>query len=125
MPARIYSAPEEVGPAPEFDAFSDAEHHFDGNAYLAACEAWTVQVSEWAREQHPDDALAGERWRYQIGDGYAQYVVYTSKPLALIWLPLGDDWQIPDVVRRGLRLTDVRNDVERSKRIGELFGRKS
>lgn len=124
MAARIYSAPDEIESVPEFDAFFDADHHFDGNAYFAACDAWTAKVSEWAREQHPNDALAGEKWNYPVGDGKAQYVVYTSKPLALIWLPLGDAWQIPDVVRRGLTLADIRQGVEADKRIGELFGRK-
>lgn len=124
MPARIYRAPEEAGPPPEFDAFFGTERRFDGDAYFAACDEWTAKVSAWAREQHPDDKLAGERWRYQIADGYAQYVVYTSKPLALLELPLGDAYQIPDVVRRGLTLTDVRNDVVRSKQLAELFGGK-
>lgn len=123
MPAKIYATPDEVGPPPEFDDFFGTEHRFDGNAYFVACDEWTAKVSAWAREQHPNDVLAGEKWRYQIADGYAQYVVFTSKPLALLWLPLGDEYQIPDVVRRGLTLTDVRNDVERGKRLAELFGR--
>jgi hypothetical protein len=67
--------------------------------------------------------LIGEIIRFPRADGYAQYMVWSTKPLKLIWIELGDAWDIDKVTERGLRLSDVREMVERDRKLAELFGR--
>lgn len=115
MAAKIYSVPKEIGPPPEpnyetYDHTKEQERE----------QAWVKKVQAWCLKQGSGE-LAGELWYYPVGDGSAQYVVYTQRPLALIHLPVGDAWSIPDVVRRGLTVTDIRQRVARNH--NPLFGR--
>jgi hypothetical protein len=65
--------------------------------------------------------LLGEVIRFPRGDGYAQYLVWRTRPLELIWLEVGDSWSVEEALERGLRLTDVHSMVEAQKRIRQLF----
>jgi hypothetical protein len=69
--------------------------------------------------------LHGEVIRFQRADGYALYMVWSTKPLALIHIELGDAYSVEDALLRGLRLSDVREQVEREQRIRDLFARKA
>lgn len=62
--------------------------------------------------------------RFQVADGYACYYVKSFKPLVLQLIPAGDAYQIPAAHMRGLRLDDIREMIEREKRLRELFSRK-
>lgn len=121
MPAKIYSVPDElVMSQPEY---ADFLHNWD--ALRKAETEWVGKVQQWAKENSKSgDEIIGEIWRYPIADGYAQYVILNIKPLELIHLPIGDQWQIGDIVRRGLRVTDVRATIQRNKRLEELFSKK-
>lgn len=120
MAATIYAPPEEVGDPPEID-FSDTKGKTIDEV-LAPETEWEESVKAWCRENGSGE-LCGEEVRWGRGDGYARYVVYTEKPLGLIHLATGDAWQIEDVFRRGLRLSDIRAEVERQNRLAELFGK--
>ena len=69
--------------------------------------------------------LLGEVIRFQRGDGFAQYMVWSTKPVQLIWLELGDAWQVEEALTRGLRLSDIREQVEREQRLREFFAAKA
>jgi hypothetical protein len=112
MGAKIYATPEELG-----EPLRDYTKGFQ--AVIDAEEPWIEKVRQWARD-NGSGTLKGEIFRYGVADGYAQYVVLHSSPLTLIHLPVGDAWHIPDVVARGLRASDVKAYVERSKH--PLFG---
>ena len=122
MGATVYSAPEGMD-APEFGDFRREDGRFDTDAYWAACEKHEQQVAAWCRENSPSN-LAGEVIRFGVADGKASYVVYTTKPLALIHLDIGDSYQIDDMMLRGMRVSDVRNLVASEKKLDELFGRR-
>jgi hypothetical protein len=118
MAAKIYAAPDVVGDPPEID-YSDR----DGKTWdevLAPEREWEEQIKEWCR-QFGQGKTRGEEVKWGRGDGYARYVVFTERPLALIHLATGDAWEIDDIMRRGLNLTDIRENVSRGQRLAELF----
>jgi len=109
--AKIYSAPASVGPCPEWDS------RVSYDAFEKQEQEWVKCIVEYCRKKgHP---LSGERLYFPAGDGYAQYVVLSEKPLQLIHLPIGDAWSFPYAHR--LTLTDVREEVGRRTRRHKLF----
>lgn len=78
-----------------------------------------------ARRHAANNGLVGEVVRFHVADGYAQYLVWSTSPLQLIHLELGDCWQIPEAHARGLNLSDIRALVERDKPLKKLFAEKS
>lgn len=123
--ATVYGAPAHL-PAPDSfsDEFKDENGRWDFDAVIKAEEAWIESVQAAARATNTGD-LVGEIIRFGVADGFAQYVVWKQKPLQLVHLTVGDAWTLPEAHERGLRLADVRQMVERDKRMAELFGRKS
>jgi hypothetical protein len=120
--AKVYRAPEGYD-APDFaDAFVDGRYNMEADD--RATSAYIARLAEWCRDRHEGD-LVGEVVRFQIADGYAQYMVMSHRPLALIHLPIHDAWSIPEAHARGLRLSDLRKMVEGERRLAELFARKS
>lgn len=83
-----------------------------------------LAVQKAARAASKGD-LVGEILRWQRADGYAQYMVVSQKPLILAHLAIGDAWQVEAALIRGLRLTDVREMVERERSLRKLFSKKS
>lgn len=73
-------------------------------------------------KQNGKDPILGEIIRFGRGDGYAEYMVWSVKPLQLIWIQLGDAWSVEAALIRGLTLTEVRRMVAAEKKLGELFG---
>lgn len=113
--AKVYRAPTQVGEPPDLTIG-------DIQGYMAREQEWVQAVGAWAKA-NGSGALAGEEVRWPHADGQARYVVYTEKPLALIHLPVGDAWQFPYV--NAMRLSDIRQQVERQRGLARLFGRKS
>jgi hypothetical protein len=70
-------------------------------------QAYIDRMAEAARAQPGAGPLVGQVLRIPYADGAAQYLVWSEKPLELIWLELGDAWSVPDYQTRGLRLADV------------------
>jgi hypothetical protein len=58
---------------------------------------------------------------FPVGDGYAYYVVSNWTPLTLSHVPFGDCWKIPDSMIRGLRIIDVRRQLQKQKVLVSLF----
>lgn len=114
--ARICSVPAEVGPQPEF-------HGCDGDfkKYTAATEKWIATVKEYAKKNGSGE-LAGETVRFHVADGYAQYVVFSSKPLQLIHLPVYDAWHFQYANR--LTIKDIKEEVRRGKALKAMFASK-
>jgi hypothetical protein len=84
--AKVYAPPKEVGNLPQIG------YPFDPTAYEAACQAYRQAVIAWVKEKG-SGSVRGSVIRFQVADGYAEYVVYSLKPVVLIHLPLGDAWQ--------------------------------
>ena len=87
---KVYSAPTEIA-KPILD-FSNVP------AWRKAEEEYIKHVSNFAKQTSKDKANAsyvGEQFKIPMADGYACYVVYSLKPVALIHLPIGDEWDSP------------------------------
>ena len=121
MAAEAFLVPDEVGPAPDLGDY--VEGGFDDEAYSAAIDSHRGMVASWCRT-HTDSKsdLVGETIRFPVADGYAEYMVYRTRPLQLIHLPYVDAWEVNPIMLRGLRVSDVKEMVERSRKINALFG---
>jgi hypothetical protein len=118
--ATVYAAPTDLGDPPGFSQFRDGNGRLDFQAHRAAEDAWVATISAAARAANPRCDIAGEIVTFPIADGAAMYVIWNTK--TLIHCPVGDAWQIPDAHARGLRAADLRDLVNRRKRMAELFG---
>jgi hypothetical protein len=119
--AEVFTTPEGFPDTPALIDF-----RFDGTinieAYTKAEEEWTKELAEWCRTNTDSRSdLIGEVIRFPRGDGTANYMVFRTKPLSLLHIPLGDAWDLPDYQMRGLRVKDVRELVRSSKAMDELF----
>lgn len=83
-------------------------------------EKFLKQVKAWAKDRNPTDEYAGEEYSIQHADGYARYLVLSSKPVQLMHLPLGDAWDSPWADR--VTKKDIIQDVERWKNVTPIFG---
>lgn len=119
--AKVFAPPAGIK-APNFADMFDENGRYSREKDDALTAAYLDELRAEAIVTHD---IVGEVIRFQIADGYAQYMVWSVKPLELIHLPLGDAWSIPEAHARGLRLSDVRDMVEREKRIAALFASRS
>lgn len=67
-------------------------------------------------------SLVGEVVSFPYADGAAFYMVASLRPVALIHLPIGDAWRLPDAHERGLTAKDLRKHVESAKALSQIFG---
>lgn len=72
----------------------------------------------------PSDKIIGGILRFQVADGYAWYIVTREKPLTIAWLPIGDEYEIPDAHIRGLNREDVAGQIAFLRGISKIFGGK-
>lgn len=96
---------------------------FDGN-----WEQDALEYHEKVRETciaNCSHKLAGEIVRFGVADGYAEYMVYSVRPLALLHLETLDCYQIPEAHSRGLTLSDIKKMVEWEKNLSALFREKA
>jgi len=87
--AKVYALPEELEvkvPVMDFDNMA---------TYDKAEKEFIEEVKTWCKTANPHDKYAGERYRIPMADGYAEYVVLSSSPMALLHLPIGDKWDSP------------------------------
>ncbi len=87
---KIFKAPDQIE-KPTFD-FRDMVGSRTSELH------YVHQVKEWCKANSKDKTNAeyiGEGFRIPMGDGYAQYVVLSIKPLQMIHLEIGDAWDSP------------------------------
>lgn len=85
-------------------------------------EEYLTQLVELAKKNRPNSDLIGEIVSWPRGDGYAQYMVWNTRPLELVWLEIGDAWSVEDALIRGLRLKDIENMIAGERKLRALFG---
>ncbi len=122
MSAKVYAPPESV-PAPSMDDYY-VNDRFSIEAMREADEGYLARLRAWLAEHGYRSPLAGGVVRWPFADGHAQYMVMSLRPLALIHLPLGDAWRMDVIFERGLTAADIRQQVERQRRLAEIFKRK-
>lgn len=66
--------------------------------------------------------LTGEILRYQVADGYAQYMVADApRQSCLIHLPLGDAWSLPEWQTNGITKKVAKEQIAAHKRFAAIF----
>lgn len=65
------------------------------------------------------DPLVGKIAKFPVADGYAMYMVYSTRPLELIHLAVGDAWHYEHIIR--LTLEDIKENIERQEALTKLF----
>lgn len=112
--ATAYRAPEGYE-APELDLAALRD-----GSWPEIEQGYIERLAELARQNGTSDLL-GQVIRFPRGDGYAQYLVWKTRPLSLIHLELGDAWAVEEALIRGLRLADVKGMVEQQQRLRAIF----
>lgn len=112
--ATIFAPPKGFEP-PEVDYVN-----YDHVAAMDAEDAYVARLAAEARRCNTGK-LVGEVVRFPAADGYAQYMVWKHAPLELVHLALGDAWSIPNAHARGLRITDIKANIERERGLAALF----
>ena len=107
--AKIYACPKELAPAIE---------KFDWEGSWEEQENKAHELLRKYCKMHTDskNPLVGVVFRIPCADGYAQYMVFRTKPLEMIHIPFGDAWDAPDYQTRGIRLQDIKDQVEFEKK---------
>jgi hypothetical protein len=115
-------------PPAGFDPPGIGDYMTDGRYDREKCERlereFIERLTVEAKAAGGTGALVGSVLRFPTADSYAQYLVWSERPLTLVHLPLGDGWSIPAAHARGLRISDVRDMVERDRRMAEMFTKK-
>lgn len=93
------------------------------DAYIERQDALYDKLTEKSNSL-PEGEVVGAFIRFQIADGYANYVVTKVKPLTLQYVRLGDGYQVAAAHIRGLRKSDILEMVRREKNLTSIFGRK-
>jgi hypothetical protein len=115
MAAKVFSTPTGID-APDFgDAFVNGGYSINKESELRS--EFLDKLRGWLKANKYTGPLAGKVVRWPIADGYAEYMVVSLRPLTLIHLPLGDAWRMPAPFERGLTAADIRDQVERAKKL--------
>lgn len=105
---KVYSAPTEIE-KPKFD-------YRNMSASRKAEEDYIKAVGDWAKQHSKDKANAqyvGERYSIPMADSQASYIVFSLKPVALIHLPIGDEWDSQWANRA--TATDIKKQIDFNK----------
>lgn len=117
--AKIYAPPANI-PIPAFDDYL-VDGHYDFEHAQRLDRECLDAIAAAARATNNGD-LVGEIYSHPVADGYATYVVWSQRPLALVHVPLGDAYALPEPHERGLRVADIRAAVKSAKTLAEIFG---
>jgi hypothetical protein len=83
------------------------------------------EIAKLQKNKDPDAKdLTGSLVKYPQGDGYAYYVVTKHSPLTLSLVLIGDAWELPDAHLRGLRESDIRQQLRSKQMLQQLFAKK-
>ena len=117
---KVYSPPEEIKPAPRLRDFM-IDGKFNMKKMEETEEEWIDELRTWCK-MNSNGKYVGEMIREPVADGYAQYMVFSLRPLVLLHLPLGDAYQFQWDNR--WTASDVKMMIEQEKKMDSLFKQK-
>lgn len=113
--AQIYSPPPECLDPPSWDInLTHGENCIAEEEWIENLRAWVI--AEFGKKND----YIGEIVQEGVGDGYAQYMVASLRPLKLIHLPVGDAWNFRWAHK--WNATDVKQMVDGQIAMRKLFG---
>jgi hypothetical protein len=84
-------------------------------------ETW--REDDKMQRQRLDELFAtGKVVQWGRGDGYAMYYVESERPLILRHIPYGDAWTVELAFIRGLRLRDIKDNLQHHAALRAIFG---
>jgi len=108
-------------PAPDF---LDADGRYDHDGYAERCKAYREATERYIRtELGGKHKMTGKIIRFQIADGYAQYMLWT--PTKWIHLDEIDGYHAHEATIRGMRAADVVEQIERQERMAAFFAERA
>jgi len=111
---KVYACPI---PAPNPDYAN-----YDREKENAKIEAHKLQVTSWLKTKGYTGKRTGEIVRFQVADGYAEYMLGDGRKSILIHLPYYDGYQYGDV--RFLPKAEIIRRIEAEKEFAKLFEKK-
>ena len=83
-------------------------------------ERYINEVREFCKsESDCDSDYVGKIAKFQVADGYAEYMVFSIKPLELLHLDVGDAWDYQHIER--LKVKDIKENIDRQEKLAKLF----
>ena len=112
--AKVFTLPDDFQ-APDFN-WEDIEQ------YKKDCAEHTERLKKWCVERNPDQKNVGEVIRFQVADGYAEYMVAATKPVQLIHLPYWDAYQSETAPL--MTATAIQQKIDQAIAMAKLFAPK-
>ena len=120
---KVYSVPAGVKVPDFMDAMTNGRYDMDKDNKQT--QQFLDDVKAKLLSMGFNGPLTGEVVRYQIADGYAQYMVADApRQSCLIHLPLGDAWSLPAWQTNGITKKVLKEQLAADKRLAALFARK-
>jgi len=92
----------------EKSKYRDSMKNYD--LYKKDCETYVEKVKNFCKTTYGKTCKeAGKEIQFQVGDGHARYIIASLKPVKLIHLDIGDQWEFPYIHR--LTASDLRNRI--------------
>jgi hypothetical protein len=110
---KVYALPA-VLPVPETDY-----RNYDREKEHAKIEAHKADLVAWLKKGGYTGKRTGETVRFQVADGYAEYMMAEGKKSFLIHLPYYDGYSYNDVAY--LPKAEIIRRIEADKRLAALF----
>ena len=101
--------------APEFD-------WQDIDKYQKDCAEHTEKIKQWCLNRNPTQKNVGEVIRFQVADGYAEYMVASTKPVELIHLPYMDGYQSETAPLMTAKA--IQDKIDQALAMAKLFSKK-
>lgn len=111
--AKIYAPPKSIK-KPKFD-FTDVQ------GSLKAEEKYVEELIGKLKKYHKGKNV-GEIIRFQVADGYAQYIIASMRPLELVHVDTGDGYQFE--YAHLLNETEVRKKLKQQEAMAKIFGKR-
>ncbi len=102
MAAKVFNPPADI----KLPSFSSKTYREDEEKYVK-------QIKDFVTKRKAGKNI-GEIVRFQVADGYAEYMVASMKPLELVHLPTGDAWEYQYINRLTVKDIQQRLDFETS-----------
>lgn len=111
MKTKIFQAPKEIK-LPKMTFQNVSEWSKLHSQYIENLKKHLISIGYTGKN-------VGEVIKFPVGDGYAQYMVASMRPLRLIHLKLGDVWKFEYADR--LTAKDVQDKIDQVKAIRKIF----
>lgn len=111
--AKVYLLPDGFN-APDFN-------WEDINQYEKDCAELTERLKKWCIERN-NQKNVGEIIKFQVADGYAEYMVASTKPVQLIHLPFWDGYQSETAPL--MTATAIQQKIDQAIAMAKLFAKK-